>query len=246
MGVINAYFSVVRDILTAAEQTQSEAMERAARALASAILAKRSLFAFGTNHAGLLAQELYYRTGGLALINYVRAPGLALDVNPPTLTTDMERMAGYGKSIVEANAIAEGDVLILHSVSGRNAVPIDMALHARERGALTICLCNMETSTKVESRHASGKNLYEVCDIVIDNCGGYGDAVLAVGTFPEKVAPSSTAVGAAILNAVIARTVEILLEQDVMPPVFISSNVPGGDRHNQKIMREYRDQIHYQ
>jgi len=242
---MDAYLSSLQNILQLVRETQIASMEKAAQMFTAAILDKHSIFTFGTNHAGLLAQELFYRTGGLAVINYIRAPGLCLDVDPPTLTTDMERLSGYGKAIVNANPIASGDVLLLHSVSGRNAVPIDAAIHARLKGAKTICLCNMNTSSKVISRHESGKNLYEVCDVVIDNRGDYGDAVLNLDGFPEKVAPSSTAIGAAILNAIVARTVELLLIGGVTPPVFISSNVPGGDEHNEKIMREYAEQIHY-
>jgi uncharacterized phosphosugar-binding protein len=103
----------------------------------------------------------------------------------------------------------------------------------------------MATSEKVSSRHGSGKRLYEVCDLVIDNCGGYGDAELELPGFPEKIAPTSTAVGAALLNAVVARTAALLLERGVTPPVFISANVPGGDEHNARIMREHGGQIHY-
>lgn len=245
MGVMQQYLSALRSILETVETTQSEVMEQSAAALSQCILQKHAVFTFGTNHAGLLAQELFYRTGGLAVINCIRAPGVSLDVDPPTLTTDMERLAGYGKAIVDANPIQSGDVVILHSVSGRNTVPIDVALRAKEKGATTICLCNMTTSTQVESRHSSGKNLYQACDIVIDNCGAYGDAVLELEGFPERVAPSSTAIGAAILNAIVARTVELLLEAGITPPVFISSNVPGGDAHNATIMAEYKDQIHY-
>jgi uncharacterized phosphosugar-binding protein len=239
------YLESIREIIKTAAETQLPQMEKAAQLFAAAVLEKHSIFTFGTNHAGLLAQELFYRTGGLAVINCIRAPGVSLDVNPPTLTTDMERLAGYGKAIVDANPIGRGDVVLLHSVSGRNAVPIDVAIHAKNKGASTVCLCNMNTSQKVESRHQSGKNLYQVCDIVIDNCGHYGDAVLDMPGFPERVAPSSTAVGAAIFNAVTARTVELLLARGITPPVFISSNVPGGDGHNEKIMKEYAGQIHY-
>ena len=244
-GIITQYLDAIKNILDAVAETQAEPMERAAQLLADAIKNRRSVFTFGSNHAGILAQELYYRTGGLAVVNYIRAPGVSLDVDPPTLTTDMERLPGYGRHIADANPIGEGDVVIVHSVSGRNSVPIDFAVRSKEKGASAICLCNMTTSSQVGSRHISGKNLFQVCDVVIDNCGHYGDGVLTLEGFPEKVAPSSTAVGAAILNAVIARAVELLLAGGVTPPVFISSNVPGGDAHNERIMREYSGQIHY-
>jgi uncharacterized phosphosugar-binding protein len=168
-----------------------------------------------------------------------------MDVMPPTLTTDIERLTGYGKAIIAAHPIKEGDVMILHSVSGRNPVPVDTAIYAKKAGAYTICLTNVKTSSAVSSRHESGKRLYEVCDLVIDNCGSYGDAELEIAGFPEKIAPTSTAVGAALLNAVVARTVALLLETGITPPVFVSSNVPGGDEHNARIMREHGAQIHY-
>jgi uncharacterized phosphosugar-binding protein len=189
--------------------------------------------------------ELYYRTGGLAVINYLSAPGLVMDVMPPTLTTDMERLAGYGKTLIAVHPVKAGDVMILHSVSGRNAVPVDTALYAKEAGVYTICLTNLKTSSAVPSRHESGKRLYEVCDLVIDNCGSYGDAELEIQGFSGKIAPTSTAVGAALLNAVVARTVALILERGVTPPVFVSSNLPGGDEHNARIMRENGGQIHY-
>jgi uncharacterized phosphosugar-binding protein len=245
MSEIGTYLEQVRAILSEAEKTQGDALEEAARVLAKAIAEKRSIWAFGTGHAGIVAMELYYRTGGLAVINYLPAPGLVMDVMPPTLTTDMERLTGYGKAIIAAHPIKEGDVMILHSVSGRNSVPVDTAVYARKAGAYTICLTNLKTSRAVASRHESGKRLYEVCDLVIDNCGAYGDAEIAIAGFPEKIAPTSTAVGAALLNAVVARTVALLLETGITPPVFVSSNVPGGDEHNARIMREHGAQIHY-
>jgi uncharacterized phosphosugar-binding protein len=245
MAEIETYLERLRAILSEAEKTQAAVMEKAARVLAAAIAEKHSIWAFGTGHAGILAMELYYRTGGLAVINYLPAPGLVMDVMPPTLTTAMERLAGYGKALIKAHPVKPGDVMILHSVSGRNAVPIDAALCAKEAGVYTICLTNLKTSGSVSSRHESGKKLYEVCDLVIDNCGSYGDAELALPGFPERIAPSSTAVGAALLNAVTARTAALILEMGMTPPVFISSNVPGGDEHNARIMEEHGDQIYY-
>lgn len=245
MGEIETYLERVRAILREAEKTQAGVMEKAAQVLAAAIAEKHSIWTFGTGHAGIIAMELYYRTGGLAVINYLSAPGLVMDVMPPTLTTDMERLAGYGKALIAVHPVKAGDVMILHSVSGRNAVPVDTALYAKEAGVYTICLTNLKTSSAVPSRHESGKRLYEVCDLVIDNCGSYGDAELEIQGFSGKIAPTSTAVGAALLNAVVARTVALILERGVTPPVFVSSNLPGGDEHNARIMRENGGQIHY-
>ena len=178
-------------------------------------------------------------------INPIRAPGMMLDMTPITGTSKLERLEGYGKLILEGEKIREGDLLILHSVSGRNAVAIDMAAEAKKRGVTVIALTNMNTSTAVASRHSSGKKLYDFADILIDNCGEKGDASLTIPGIPEKAGPTSTVVGALILNAVAVRAMELLLERGIEPPVFISANLDGGDEHNARILEEYKDHIFY-
>lgn len=245
MDVISAYIDGVKDILDQVLRTQKPAMEEAAGWIADANIQGHNVFAFGCSHAGLLAFELYYRTGGMATINPVRAPGLYLDIDPATLTSQIERLPEYGRIIVDALPLGAGDVLLIHSVSGRNTVSVDVALRAREKGARVICLTNMTTTTAVSSRHPSGKNLYQVSDLVIDNCGALGDSSLVIEGVPETVAPTSTAVGAAILNAVVARAVEKIVAAGKVAPVFVSANLDGGDAHNQAMLEAYQDHIFY-
>ncbi|MBO4406857.1 MAG: SIS domain-containing protein [Clostridia bacterium] len=245
MNAIDRYFDVCRETAEKVLKTQRAALEAAAEAVADATERKKSIFAFGASHAGLITQELFYRTGGLVTINPIRAPGMMLDMTPITGTSKLERLEGYGKLILEGEKIGEGDLLILHSVSGRNAVAIDMAAEAARRGVKIIVLTNMNTSRNVTSRHSSGKKLYDYADILIDNCGEKGDAALELEGLPEKAGPTSTVVGAAILNAVAVRAMELLLERGIEPPVFISANIDGGDEHNARILEEYRDHIFY-
>ena len=161
------------------------------------------------------------------------------------MSSEMERMPGYGKIILDGEICRAGDVLIIHSVSGRNAVTVDMAEAARERGMTVIVLTNMNTATAVKSRHPSGKKLHDFADILIDNHGDHGDASVEIAGFSQKVAPSSTVVGAAILNAVTARASEILMESGITPPVFMSGNIDGGDEHNKRTINEHCDNIFY-
>jgi uncharacterized phosphosugar-binding protein len=181
----------------------------------------------------------------MANINPIQAPGLGLDVKPPTLTSQMERLPGYGRIIMDAYPIQRGDVLILHSVSGRNHVSIDAAVRARELGAQIIVLTNLNTTKAVASRHPSGKNLYEMADLVLDNCGCVGDASLFIKGVPQRVGPTSTAVGAVILNAVMVQTVEYVVERGGIPPVFVSANMDGGDEYNENVLKAYREHIFY-
>lgn len=232
---------IMKDAFTA----ERENIEAAARLVADANRDGRSVFAFGCNHAGLITLELFYRTGGMVTVNPVRAPGMMLELSPPTMTSEMERMTDYGKVIFNNLPTKEGDVIIIHSVSGRNAVTIDMAEAAREKGLSVIVLTNMNTATTVSSRHPSGRMLHDFATVLIDNHGDRGDASVVLDGFPERVGPSSTVVGAAILNAVIVRASEMLLEEGITPPVFMSGNMDGGDAHNKAMMAKYRDNIFY-
>ena len=245
MNAMEAYFSNLKRVLDTVWETQRDAMETAARWMSEATLASRNIFAFGCSHAGLLALEMYYRTGGMATINPVRAPGLNLDIDPATMTSQMERLPEYGKIIADNQPIGTGDVVIIHSVSGRNTVTVDFALRCKEKGAKVICLTSVETGRRIPSRHPSGKLLMDVADLVLDNCGCVGDGSVVVEGVPEKVGPTSTAVGAAMLNAVMTRCVELTIQAGGMAPVFISANVEGGDAHNKAMLAKYSDHIFY-
>lgn len=245
MDVMTEYLENVRRILTGAIETQHEAMEQGAQKMAKATLSGRSIFAFGCSHAGLLALELYYRSGGMATINPVRAAGLNLDIDPATMTSQMERLPEYGRLIIDNIPLGEGDVILIHSVSGRNTVTVDAAMRAREKGAFVIALTSLAATTQVTSRHPSGKNLYEVADLVLDNGGCLGDGCIALEGVPEKIGPTSTAVGAAMLNAMMTRAVQLVIEAGGVPPVFVSANLDGGEAHNREMMRAYRNQIFY-
>ena len=245
MSAIKAYFENMAKVLEKVQDTQSDALEAGAKMMCEATMNGRNIFAFGCSHAGLLALELYYRTGGMATINPVRAPGLCLDVDPATMTSKIERLPDYGKVIVDGNPIGEGDVVIIHSVSGRNTVTVDFALRCKEKGAKVIALTNMEYSSGVSSRHPSGKRLYEVSDLTLDNCGCPGDGSLEIAGVPEKVGPTSTAVGAAMLNAMMSRAVELVTEAGGVAPIFMSANVDGGDAHNKAMLAKYKDHIFY-
>ena len=245
MKAMEQYIQNIHLILDTVEKSQKDAIDKAAQMLADATLNGSNLFVFGSNHAGLLALEMYYRTGGMANINPIQAPGLGLDIKPPTLTSQMERLAGYGRIIMDAYPVQKGDVLILHSVSGRNHVSIDAALRAKELGARIIVLTNLNTTKAVSSRHPSRKNLYELADLVLDNCGCVGDASLLIAGVPQRVGPTSTAVGAVILNAIMVQAVEYVVELGGIPPVFVSANLDGGDDYNESVLKAYKNHIFY-
>lgn len=241
----NDYINCVTECINKAWGTQQDTLNKVSDLLAEKIENKNNVFVFGCSHAGILAEEVFYRTGGLADINPIFFPGFMLNTRPITMTSQLERLPGLGKIILEQNHVSEGDLLILHSVSGRNTVPVDMALEAKRLGVTTVCITNISYSNAVTSRHPSGKRLFEVCDLVIDNCGDVGDAAITLDGLAEKIGPTSTAVGTALLNAIVIDAVEKMISDGIVPPVFMSANLNGGDEHNARIFEEYGDNIFY-
>lgn len=241
----NDYINCVTECINKAWGTQQDTLNKVSDLLAEKIENKNNVFVFGCSHAGILAEEVFYRTGGLAVINPIFFPGFMLNTRPITMTSQLERLPGLGKIILEQNHVSNGDLLILHSVSGRNTVPVDMALEAKKLGVTTVCITNISYSNAVTSRHPSGKRLFEVCDLVIDNCGDVGDAAITLDGLAEKIGPTSTAVGTALLNAIVIDAVEKMISDGIVPPVFMSANLNGGDEHNARIFEEYGDNIFY-
>jgi Uncharacterized protein containing SIS (Sugar ISomerase) phosphosugar binding domain len=240
------YFDEIQRILTEVREQEEQNLDQAVNLLCEAIKSKHSIFIFGASHAGILSEELFYRAGGLVVMNPIFGREIMLDTSPITKTSEMERLEGYGKVLAMKTPFKKDDLLIIHSVSGRNPVAIDLALEASKNGVKVIALTNVTYSKQVKSKHSSGKNLYEVSDLVIDNHGEQGDACVAIEGLPQKVAASSTVVGATILNSLVAACVERLVQNGMeIPPVFYSANIDGGDEKNRFIVEEYKDVIHY-
>lgn len=240
-----AYFDAAVAALGRVASGQRENIARAATLMTEAIVADRSLFSFGASHSFMLTEELVYRTGGLMLVNPIYPHGMNCFVRPMTLTSRIERVPGLGTELLNSSAARQGDVLIVTSTSGRNAVTIDMTIAARAKGVQTIGITSVAYSRGVASRHPSGKNLADLCDVVIDNGVPYGDAAVEIPRFPQKVGPLSSITGIAIVNALVAEVVAELVRRGVTPPVFISANLDGGDEHNARLLAANRHRIHY-
>ena len=241
----SAYLTISVQALEKLAATQRENIANAAELLVQSIVAGRRIYSFGASHSFMMTEEMVYRTGGLMLVNPIYPHGMNPSVRPATLTSKLERLPGFGRELLDGSSAGEGDVLILTSTSGRNAVTIDMALRAREKKIKTVGITALAYVNAVASRHPSGKKLPDLCDLVIDNCVPYGDAAVEVPGFDQKIGPLSSLTGIAIVNALTADVVSRLVARGMVPPVFISANVDGGDEHNARLLRQYRDRIEY-
>lgn len=207
------------------------AIDAAAALLTDALAAGRALHAFGTGHSHMLAEELFHRAGGLVRVHPILFDGVTLHQGAE-LATQLERLPGLAAAIAADHPMAPGDVLLIVSNSGGNAVITEMANLARERGVRTIGITSLRHATSPTARDAGGPRLHQLVDVAIDNGGVVGDAAVAIDGLPGPVGPTSTVAGAAIVNALVAETVERLIARGIVPEVFISSNVAGGDAAN--------------
>ena len=245
MNSVDLYFGKIQEILQIVLEKERDKIEQVADLFATSIQKKHTIFAFGCAHGAIPVEELFYRAGGLALINPIFNPCLMLNIKPVNLTSAFEQTSGQSSALLDATGAKSGDCILIHSVSGRNPAIVEMALHAKEKGMNVVGLTNLTYSMASSSRDKSGKLLYQVCDIVIDNHGEFGDAAVEIPGLNGKAGPTSSAIGITIVNSIAVRTSEILSERGVVPPVFLSANRDDSKEHNRKIMNEYRDFILY-
>jgi uncharacterized phosphosugar-binding protein len=230
------YLRSVAGLVAGLESTAWSDIEAGAGLMADALEGGGVIHAFGSGHSHMLAEEMFYRAGGLVRVRPILFEGLMLHASAP-LSTALERLPGLASAILDDHPMAGGDVLIIVSNSGSNSVITEMARAVRQGGVRTIAITSLEHATSGATRERSEERLHELVDVTIDNRGVVGDASIAVPGVENRVAPTSTVVGAAIVNALVAETVERLVERGMVPEVFSSSNVAGGDAVNEGHLR---------
>jgi uncharacterized phosphosugar-binding protein len=240
---METYFNILQQQMAAIRTHEWSKIEQAGDWLGQALANEGWLYAFGTGHSHLLAEEIFYRAGGLARACPVLDPKLMLHENAINATY-VEREIGYAAKFLDQYPVKKGDLLIVASNSGRNAVPIEMALEGHARGLKVVAITNFEHSRAWPSRHPSGKNLNDIADLAIDNCGVEGDAVLPMTGMPSKVASTSTSTGAMIVQLIIVRGIEKALQLGRAAEIYISSNT-NGDNHNDVMLQKYKSHIRH-
>lgn len=233
------YLSNLAKILEEISNTQLEAIEKASVIFAEALENGRNIYLFGTGHSHMLAEELFYRAGGLVKLHPVLEPSLMLHESA-SQSTENERLEGYAQKIFDDYKMKKDDVIVIISNSGRNGVCVDLAQLVKENGMCLIALTNLNHSKAMASRHPSGKKLYEFADVVLDNMGCVGDASIYFDELGRNVSPTSTSAGAAILHAIATGCIEKMLLDGFTPEVFSSSNVDGGDVINEAYVEKYK------
>jgi uncharacterized phosphosugar-binding protein len=243
MTSYDRFYGEVKDQMERVFTSQRPAIEQAATWLGEALAQDRWLYAFGTGHSHTVAEEVFYRAGGLARAAPIFEPRLMLHESAAE-STRFERQEGLAAELLGRYPVAAGDLLLVASNSGRNAVPIELARLARQRGLRVVAITNFAYASRWPSRHSSGRHLAQVADVAIDNCGALGDACLELPGLPARVGPTSTFTTALIADLLVVRGIELALAAGATPEIFISSNA-GGDEHNAKLLAKYRGRVRH-
>ncbi len=240
--MLNVYFEKSMEALKRVVDSQKDKITLAAESVAETIKKDGLIHVFGTGHSHLLALEMYGRAGGLVPVNPILETNLMLHEGVRK-SGAMERLTGYAAAILANVDAAKKDTLVVFSQSGRNAVPIEMAMEGKKRGLKTIAVTSLAHAKSVLSRHPSGLRLFEVADIVIDNGCPIGDASIHIDGLITPIAPLSTLTGAFIVHAIAAIAAEKLIADGIKPPFFFSGNASEGDLHNIEMFMKYRNRI---
>jgi uncharacterized phosphosugar-binding protein len=238
-NAVDEYFRFVREQAAGIEKTQRDKIEIAAEWVSEALRQERFIYAFGSGHSHALAEEMFFRAGGLARVVPILDTRLMVHESA-SASTMWERQEGLATEILAKYKLGQGDIFFIISNSGRNAVPIEMALEGLKRGAKTIAVTSAKAAAHFPSRHSSGKKLSEVVNLSIDNFAEAGDAVIEIGSL--RTGPTSTITSALILNSIVVAAVEKIFQSgDKKPEVWGSANAEVVN--NEALLARYRGNI---
>ena len=218
------YGDKILEVMKKAEEVNKDTIRVLAEKIAENIENDKMIHTFGTGHSHMLGIELFARAGGLGNVDAM--------LDPDTLTSfgaersgAMEKVCGVADVVYDSYRIEAGDIMIITSNSGRNAMPIEMAMRCQKEGIYVIAMTNLEQSKNTTSRHPSGKRLFECADCVIDTCVPDGDATLNLDGI--MTGPASSIVTMFLINTIVSEAIKIVQSHGKRPYVFQSQNVDG-------------------
>lgn len=241
------YLNSIISCLTAIEKDEVESIDKASSLLAEKVAEDRLINVIGPGgHSNMGVEEVFWRAGGLACVNGILDPGTNLLFGAKRSNV-VERSPGYAKTVLKSYRLGKGDVLIIVNAYGLNSMCIESALESREMGIKTIAITSesfgKNTPPDAPSRHSNGKNLFDLCDIFINNHLPYGDSVIKVGKTEKMMGPHSTFLNSFVIDWLMIETAKKLENMSIEPPVWVSANLPDGDKINKSLEEKYIPRI---
>jgi uncharacterized phosphosugar-binding protein len=231
-----AYHRRAGELLQRAWEANQAAIGRLAPLIGASVAAGGVVHTFGSGHSEIVSREIIGRAGGLVCVSGIIDPTGGF----------IENLPGYGTRLAERydrqHGLRAGEVAIVVSNSGKNGSPIEVALAAKERGLTVAALTCLAMSRGAASQHPSGRRLFEVADVVLDNGGVEGDAIVeAEGGV--RAGPTSTVIGCSVLNWLMLAAMDWLRAAGHPLPVLRSQNLPGAIEHNRELGRRYQGRL---
>lgn len=239
---MHPYVKGTIDKIIQATEEQEEKLIELSKVLSNCVKNDGVLHVLGTGHSHMIAEEIFYRAGGPVFVNPILEPNLMLHEGP-LKSTRLERLPGYATAILEGVELNPQDVFLIISNSGRNPVPVEAAYYALGKKIFTFSITSFAHSQSVESRHESGKKLYEITDIALDNYGEIGDALLELDEYGDKYGATSSTVGIVLIQTLISMTIERLASEGIKPPLMKSANLDHVDEQNIELVEKYKNKI---
>lgn len=242
MKAWQSYFQIMEKVVERMENTQQEAIQKAAELLADTTQKGGIIYGFGTGHSHLVTDDAFWRAATPA--NYCALlEQSATGSFEITKSYEIENIYGIGKKIVDYHRITPNDCMIIISNSGNNIAPVDAALRAKEKGIPVIGITAVEYSGYLKTKHRDGVKLKDVADVVLDNCSLIGDAAVEIEGFPMKVGSTSTIPNVYLQNAVLVEMVDILVKRGFEPDVYYNGHMAFMDEncasHNEELVEKY-------
>ena len=238
-GYVDNAIANIREVVA----KQGENISRAASMMADAIAEDKLINVYaGGGHTTLAMGEMFFRAGGLANINPLMETALSV-FNQALKYLELERTVNFGASIIKYYDIKEGDLVIIFHNIGINPATIDAALEIKKRGGKIIAVASSYWQNEMPAdhfiRHPSGKNLFDLADVCIDDYNPVGDAIVNIPGMTTPIAPVSNVVDFTIAHLLEIECCRICVERGIVPPVWNSANAPGGDEKNAHLYEQY-------
>lgn len=216
------------------EEANAGTLDAVADRLAATILADGLILPTGTGHSLALVLETFYRAGGLANVRPVYHPAL-LPLHGGPESTLFERVEGLADLLLRELTVSAHDTGVVFSNSGVNPVPVELARGFRLRGVPVVAVVSLPHHATAPRRSSS--TVVDEATWVLDTGCPPGDASLEVGN--GRTAPLSSLTSIHLWGIVLAKAVGRVAARGATPPVWSSSNSPGGDERNADLRRRF-------
>jgi len=232
----DTYLATATAMLQRAVALNTPGLQKLGAVIGESVARGGVLHTFGSGHSEIISREIIGRAGGLVCVSGIFDPTGGF----------IENLVGYGTKLVErydrAHGLLPGETVIVVSNSGKNSSPIEVALYAREKGLNVVALTCVGMSKQAPTVHPGGRKLHEVADHVLDNCGVAGDAITDIAD-GVKAGPTSTFIGATLLNLLMLEVIGWLKAGGHPLPVLRSQNMPNAIEYNRELGKKYKGRL---